>query len=220
MAVGSTGLLLALVTPGVANAEPSDSAYLHARLATYGVPQDVQDRLVNDFLTGTRMWDSETGAAPVSKEMSRDGDFDQTIRRFADGSVSVERRENPSGKNSGQVSPQSITGCSTYQQQDIRVFTNCLVAWDAVTWSMTYRANYDWYQFGSNISYVGGITYGGAGSFSDVRTEIINGHGGGHAVDALARGVMVQTVSWIFSRTVGINLAVSSSAGARESSFG
>jgi hypothetical protein len=94
---------------------------------------------------------------------------------------------------------------------------NCLISWDAVSWSMDYRADYRFNATSSVITKVRALHYGGAGSLSNGRLEIVTPRGT-KTVKSHARGSVDQSTP-AFTRTVGIDLKVSTSGG-KTSSFG
>jgi hypothetical protein len=77
------------------NAGSGDVALLRSGLAKYGVPASAQERLIRDFVTGARVWDSQSGAAPVSVATTRSGDLVTTVARYRDGSVTATSVEQP-----------------------------------------------------------------------------------------------------------------------------
>ncbi len=95
------------------------------------------------------------------------------------------------------------------------------MSWDGLTWSMHYYANYGIYQFGSWIDSVSGLTWGGAGSFSDGHTEIPVKEGHGRSNPAIAQGKVTQCGGPVGCRTVGVEVKVRADwGGGRSSSFG
>ena len=229
-ALAATTIALAIGTNAPAHAAPSNPdsdpvvSALRERLTSSGISSEVQDSLVAKFLRG-EMLDADTNAKPV-KESTKTIDSKLVTRYvFADGSVATGTVEQGVTVSAGVVSPNSITGCSETVNVDVHTFRNCLVAWNAATWSMDYTADYDYYQFGSNIISLRGAHVGGIGSFSGLGTEIITAHANSSEI-ALGEGHAIQALT-IFgvgvNRSIGIQLKVNTRwtpRKAQESSFG
>ncbi|MGH3566257.1 MAG: hypothetical protein ACRDRH_09540 [Pseudonocardia sp.] len=186
-------------------------------LTSYAVPSTDRNRLIDDLRTGRRQWDSQSGGKPVSTETAQVVHFLTSIDRYADGSVTVARIEEPD-PTSGLVAPRKISGCHKRMSDGSTFADGCLISWDAVSWSMSFRADYRFNSGGSSIYRVYGHTYGGAGTISDPKLTVLHSPAG-KKDSSRAQGSVTQKGGGVFTRTVGINLTVTPRGG-RTSSFG
>lgn len=188
-------------------------------LSTYSVSPADRAELIDDLRTGRRQWDSQSGAEPVSTETFQADSFVTHIHRFADRSVAVARIEDPSPAI-GNIAPQKISNCHKRQGEpgNSTYMDNCLISWDAISWSMSFRADYRFNSGGSSIYRVSALTYGGAGDLSNPKVEVVKSPAG-RKDTSRAQGSVTQKGGGFFSRTVGIRLSVTPKGG-RTSSFG
>lgn len=217
--------LAALTVPATADAASTsgataqDVAYIRGQLKSYDVPQSQQDALVTAWAAGKK-WDSESGAQPVSETTARSGDNVTTIRRYADGSLTVSAVEDPAA-DANVIRVNDITACSKRTQGVNTFLTHCSISWNAITWSMGYFADYRFNSAGpapgSAIYKAYGITIGGAGTFEDKQTSVLHSPAGKND-KSHARGQVDQSTA-LFKRTVGIDLYVSPTGG-HSQSFG
>lgn len=224
LAVGMSFVANADVNAQPAAAQSDDaSGALTLAWTKLGVAPEVQGLLLNKLVSG-RLLDAESGAEPVSETSTEADGTVTTTYRYADGSVATSTAEVP--RAAGTVGTQSITSCAHTQAADVHTYKNCTVAWNAVTWSMDYKANYSYYQFGASISNLRALHYGGAGDFSAAVLELVDGTVTTRAGVAEAEGRVTQklTVAGVgATRVVGVRLKVSAAytgRKARESSFG
>ncbi|WP_035853860.1 hypothetical protein [Cryptosporangium arvum] len=102
--------------------------------------------------------------------------------RYADGSVAASQSEAPAAtatvsatsSTSGKMSAKGVSQCVKRISGGSTYMDNCLISWGAITWSMTYRANYRYNSSGSSIYSVRGLTYGGAGSSGNGQVGVIH----------------------------------------------
>jgi hypothetical protein len=107
---------------------------------------------------------------------------------------------------------------------DVHTLTNCLVNWNAVTWSLNYRANYTYYQFGESIQSLTAVHVGGIGTFKDAGTQIVT-PSANSANWAMGEGHATQSITILgmgITRTIGIELWINTRANppAQEHGFG
>ena len=208
--------------------DPGTQAYIDAVKASsksYDISPEVQDKLINKALAGKPL-DADRGVAAVSQStQSVDG---ATVTRYvyADGSVAVGSVQNPARPTTpaAAASPHSIQFCNETVNRDVHTLTNCLVKWNAATWSMDFRASYDYYQFGENLNGIVAVHVGGVGTINQIGSEIIVAHGDsatwvsgeGHAVQ------MITIMGMGITRSIGIRLKVNTRANpkAQEQGFG
>jgi len=176
-------MLLALAAPSTASgATPNtlssaDQVTIEQGLSDAGVSAVDIATLMQKLANG-QVWDSLTGAAPVSTKTSTSGDIVTTIQRYADGSVAVLETENPAQKTfSGikAVGPQPMatgtTGCvqSTSTQYQT-TWVNCFSKVDLVLISMGFQYNKTLYPAGATgkiTSYSNPDFYVAGGTLTD-----------------------------------------------------
>jgi hypothetical protein len=174
-----TGAIAAQTT----NLDSDQSDSVKSHLASVGVDGATQDLLVTKMNSGTP-WDSMTTAKPVRIESKIDGSFAVEIRHFADGSVSKSGTEIPRqataselaamiqaakpfvpvGTSTSPGSPQRgvtpmATGvrlCTYGNSAGVYYASNCQVYYDGISWSSSFRANYQRWSGGSAAQYVNG----------------------------------------------------------------
>jgi hypothetical protein len=218
VAVASTAAFTAALAIGgayAANASTipaKDEAYIRANLTDHGVLGKTQDKLIAKYAAGAP-FDSDTGAKPVSEKTTVVNDVRTTVYRYADGSYGVGKVEQAGDHTN------AVTGCQVAWRKNDQIFwTGCRISWDAPTWSLSYVANYGIYQFGSWIDSAGGLTFGGAGTFSDAKIDIPVKEGHGRSTAAIARGLVTQCGAAVFCRSVGAEVQVRADWGGGRSS--
>jgi hypothetical protein len=196
-----------------------ESEYLRVRLHKYGVKSITAERLIDDYVTGARPWDSLTGALPVSTVVRRVGNSRVTTYRFRDGSIALsgQQVDTSQREESSRFAPQGIAECEKIDTGGTLYMNNCRISWEAITWSMDFRATYRINHGGTAIASVAGLHYGGVGSLSNARLEIIRSSAPRGSY-SLARGSVDQGTE-LFTRSVGIELRVYFEGG-KTSSFG
>jgi hypothetical protein len=210
LAAAMISLTAAPPASAVEKVPQADIDHIRAELTKYDVPESAQSRLLREYAMGER-WDSATGAEPVATKTTRANGVERTIYRYADGSVNVGEVEIPSADTTEGVSPHSISGCQAYPKAGARAWRNCKIAWNGVTWEVTFTAAYTiWLGplYGCYIDSIGGLTHGGAGSWSNGRLEFITRSANGYSGRCVAQGTWQQS-SPIHSSTVGVRLTVS-----------
>lgn len=215
--LGIVGALVALAlgvstaSPAFAESQPARQLSLEqqaaiddarAFLATNGVDNATQDRLIEKFLNGQR-WDSfSSSSVPIRvKKAVRDG-YDVTVTYYQDGSVAVSRLERPAvGKaaRQGLAEVSQPNGC-TVGANGAR--TNCNVDMWVGLVQMAFKANYNLNY--NTVSAVWGATWaigGSCGSSLDY-LGIPTSNIGNMTVSA-------TTCGWWFSTSFNLQLTVS-----------
>lgn len=168
-----------LVTPGFARADaasgsnPADIAYVSHELDKLGVTPEVRDRLIDKLFVKATLWDSLTGAEPVSSESKVSGRRERIRHTYADGSVAEAVIDLPVSVSSGGVTVKSIRNCTEEVNQYIHAYYGCTVDWNAATWHMNFYADYNWHQTGASVSNIRNILTGGVGIQDDERVEYL-----------------------------------------------
>ncbi len=209
LATVMAGLTTAAPASAAETVPPADLAHIRGEMTKYGISESTQARLLREYARGER-WDSETAAEPVSTKTTRSNGVERTIYQYADGSLNVAEVEIPTEVPAG-VNPNSISGCQAYAKTGARAWRNCKIAWNGLSWEVTFTAAYTiWLgpSYGCYIDSIGGLTHGGAGSFSDGRLEFITRSADGYSGRCVAQGTWKQS-SPIHSSTVGVRVTVS-----------
>jgi hypothetical protein len=215
--------------PAGPSARPSanDVAFVRASLTKYGVPVETQKQLLKAFAAG-KILDSDSGAAPVSTEVSYVDGFKETVSRYKDGSFNASRIQQASetgsaaGSNDVTLNPSltGLSGCQAVSAPGVHKYVNCQVQKDGTTYSVGYTAAITYNLgplYGCNIDNIAGLHYGGVGSFDGgslvYLTRNVPGSGSNYSIECRAQGTVVQHASSVGTRTVGLLLHVSSQNG-------
>ena len=189
-------------TPG--SSTDAAVAVLRDRLQSYGVPADVRNQLVEKFLDGREL-DADTDATPVSSRTTTVNGVEKTRNVYADGSVAIGSIQKPT------IDIKSITGCNhRVDSFGTDIFTNCEIAWDATTWSLSWTADYDYNGNGEAITSAKSVHFGGVGDFSAAGTEIVTERADKNGT-AIADGFVNQKIMIgpvATTRRVGVRLQV------------
>lgn len=184
----------------------ADLDYLNRSFDKFGLDESIRSRLLEKWAAG-QAFDSETpGANPVSSVTTRHGDFVRTTNRYADGSVSAANLEQPEARL-GSARARDITECDHSQSADQHWMSGCKISWENLSWHVHFFADYNWYQFGSNITSISGLIWGGAGSFEKDKLEYLVKNAQGRNTHAKAQGTVIQSTV-VFSRRIGVRLDV------------
>ncbi len=236
LAVGEGGTGVYAGVPTLSAADQAAIDNVRAQLTSFDIAPLVQQQLIKKLLSGLTL-DSDNGSAPVSQSAKTIKGKTVTRYVYSDGSVAISSIEQPvvvrestvpifGTPQAGQVTPNSITGCTLYYYPPLQDYhyTFCLVNWNAATWSMSYYADYEYYTQGCWIWSLYGQHWGGIGSFTDAGLVIYTGHAG-NAGTCYGQGAMIQhiTIAGIgIARWVGLDLKVNNtwSPRARESAWG
>lgn len=94
----------------------------------FDVPVQQQDALVQKILAGEDVLSGTPGSKPVTTEKNTQGNVQQVVRRFADGSLSVSEVERPPDlKSSGAIQPLGVGSCEKWASgSGYRVGYECL----------------------------------------------------------------------------------------------
>lgn len=233
--VTATAALAAAILGGISPAAHADAApqdaqtqkmvtAIEAKLTTQGIAVDTQAALIGKFLRGGQ-FDADTGKVAPASEATRT-ENGATITRYVypDGSVAQASMQTPREVTPGGASTQDIYSCQVTVTADVHEYKNCVVGWNAATWSMEYHADFGYYQFGSWVSSIRGVNVEGAGDFSNIQANVIvstcnsscTSWGQGQAIQKIAIAGVGS------SRTIGTKISVNNTdkKGGRSSSFG
>ncbi|GAA3339086.1 hypothetical protein GCM10017714_13140 [Curtobacterium pusillum] len=127
-----------LVAAGPASANTNaDEATMRDTWNTYDVPASTQDRLL-DELTSGGTWDSLEGKTPIATESTIRSGTEETVARFADGSISVTEVELPTAGGARA----SLSGCKILSQTHYDSRRFCNVSTNVVVASAAYTVTY------------------------------------------------------------------------------
>lgn len=134
---------------------------LRSEMARYQVPVDQQESLIADLDLGRRTWDSDSGKTPASRTIDKTATSENTVFRYADGSVLAGGIEKAPAAKPG-MQPRAIDGCHADGTKRL----NCRVTWTGLSWSGGFSADWDERPFGTILNAYN-PTYGGAGSLNN-----------------------------------------------------
>ena len=142
-------LAIPLGAPNEAKADDgggdSGQAYsqIHDWYVGHGVPDKVASRLAADILHGKMPQSSQPNANPVAEDTHRDGSWVVTTRRFADGSVTESRLEQPLPQAAGGITTLSVGACEgTIRGTNYTNYKNCRVEETSAYLILSFRADY------------------------------------------------------------------------------
>ena len=138
LTVGATALATGLIaaTPVHASTD-SDEATMRSTWNAHGVPASTQDRLLGELESGGS-WDSLDGKTPVTTEKTVRAGVEETVARYADGSIVVTDVELP-GAGSARA---SLSGCKILSQTHYDSRRFCNVSTNVVVASAAYTVTY------------------------------------------------------------------------------
>jgi hypothetical protein len=127
---------LAIAVPASASTS-ADAASMRETWNAYDVPVQTQDRLLAELTSGGT-WDALDGSAPVSTETMVRAGTEETVTRFADGSISVTELELPTATDARA----SLSGCKILSQTHYDSRRFCNVSTNVVVASAAYTVTY------------------------------------------------------------------------------
>ena len=124
-------------------AAPSSEAIaeLQANLDELGVDASVREALIEKFSAGD-LFDSQTGAAPLTTESYREGVTNYSRSIYADGSVSLTSVEQPELTDTSGAVARGVSGCAYSLNTGVTSWSNCKVEKKNGLLTMWYKAGY------------------------------------------------------------------------------
>jgi hypothetical protein len=142
---------LSLLAAAPANAATTDETEIRSWMSSHQISEQDQAGILAKLRAGDLPDSSQPGAIPVSSSSVIEGNWETVTSRFADGSVLVsglERAVVPAGT----FRPNSISGCSYSTGSGYTTATNCRIYQDSSIGTIEFRANYQRYSGGSQIT--------------------------------------------------------------------
>ncbi len=146
-------------TGGVPSSATPDDGDQQSRafMTQYGVDPQTQDDLLQGLAAGILPLSDTPDASPVRSIDTIEPGFIVTINHFADGSVSVLRRETPSDTvEEGHPQARGISGCSISSGSGYQTYTNCIVDYQSTSFRFGFKANFTIVQ-GSYNDYISSV---------------------------------------------------------------
>jgi len=141
-AIAIGAILTAVPAQADSGISPTDRAAMRATWDTYGVPAATQNRLLAALERG-HLWDSLDGSTPTSTQTRAVPNGEETIERFADGSISVTTAAVPAPTGTGMVTPLASFGnCSTLASSQYSYTKRCNVSTNVVVATAAYSVTY------------------------------------------------------------------------------
>lgn len=151
LALGAT--TPATASTGSGSTTSADIEASRAFMTEFGVPADVQDRLLEDALAGVLSDADDPSATPVEITTEQRTDATFEISRFEDGSIQVVEYEKPVEVKTrpGEVSTMAVTGCSTSGTTSVVTYSGCKVHYRTHVFSYGFYANFKIYTSGNDL---------------------------------------------------------------------
>ncbi|MDX2356558.1 hypothetical protein [Dietzia sp. PP-33] len=102
------------------------------------------ERLVDKTKAGFLLDADNPDMEPISTETDENARRVVERQTFADGSVAIVEKEGPKQRNDGGnvIAPADIGGCHIYVHQDWYRHDNCLISYNGINFSYSFRADY------------------------------------------------------------------------------
>ena len=134
-----------LSSNAMADTTTVDTTHMRQFWTQYGVPSATQTRLVAQVVSG-KLTDAESeDAHPISETTATVEGARQTVKRFADGSVSVSEAELPALVEVGaqSVTPFGVANCTLTTYSGLAQYRNCNITASTALTTLGFIANFD-----------------------------------------------------------------------------
>lgn len=133
---------------GAASANTDDYTHLRDYWSQYGVPGDVQERLIQGIGAGDSPDSMALKTEPVLTRTVLEGNMETTVLQYPDGSVSTQSVQAPAASTDG-VSASGITGCTTTSGSGWVRYDKCLVSASNGNVYISFKVTYEKYSQGN-----------------------------------------------------------------------